>query len=228
MAPPDSRPDMHAARSGAIGDRRIVADAEAARDARRAREGGSILGETFLAHFLRSPSLVGGVVPSSRALARTLSRHASGFEAIVELGAGAGSVTRWLAADHPRAALTIVERDVAMARRIARGWPRARVYAGCVHEHAERLLAQPAASVAVSSLPFRSLPADLAQATIGVIERFLLAHPARRLVQYTYGLRAPFAFDSPSLAWRREERVWPNVPPATVWIGARTVPRASG
>ena len=227
MVPPDTRPDVRAARSRAIDDRGIVAGAEVERDARRTRVGGSIFGETFFAHFLRSPSLVGGIVPSSRVLARTLSRHASGFEAIVELGAGAGSVTRWLAADHPRAALTIVERDIAMARRIARRWPRARVYAGCVHEHAERLLAQPASSIAVSSLPFRSLPADLAQATIGVIERFLLAHPARRLVQYTYGLRAPFAFDSPSLAWRRAERVWRNVPPAIVWIAARTVPKVS-
>lgn len=226
MVPPDTRPDVPAARSRAIDDRRVVAG-PADRDERRAGEGRSAFGETFFAHFLRSPSIVGGIVPSSRVLARTLSRHAADYDAIVELGAGAGSVTRWLAADHPGAALTIVERDAGMARRLARGWPRARVFAGCVHEHAERLLAQPAGAVAVSSLPFRSLPEDLARATIAVIERFLLAHPSRRLVQYSYGLRAPFEFASPSLAWRRAERVWRNVPPAVVWIGARTLPRVS-
>ena len=185
------------------------------------RDGHVPLDESFLAHFLRAPALVGGVVPSSRALARTLSRHATGFDAIVELGAGAGSVTRWLAAEHPRTALTVIERSPGMARRLQRSWPHARVHAGCVHERAECLHAQPACAVAVSSLPFRSLPDDLAHATIDELERFLLAHPGRRLVQYSYGLREPFAFDDPALRWKRAERVWRNLPPALVWIGAR-------
>jgi phospholipid N-methyltransferase len=87
-----------------------------------------------------------------------------------------------------------------------------------VHERAECLYAQPLRTVAVSSLPFRSLPADVARETIAVIERFLLAHPARRLVQYSYGLREPFGLATPALAWRRVERVWRNLPPAIVWI----------
>jgi phosphatidylethanolamine/phosphatidyl-N-methylethanolamine N-methyltransferase len=153
-----------------------------------------------------------------------MSRHAAGFDAIVELGAGAGSITRFLAADHPRAALAVIERSPELARRIARGWPRVFVHSGCVHERADALLAQPASTVAVSSLPFRSLPGDLARTTSGLIERFLLAHPARRLVQYSYGLREPFAFESPLLRWHRAERVWRNVPPAIVWIASRPEP----
>lgn len=227
MAPPDTRPDVRAARLRALDERRVLAE-DASAPAHRALDHGRAFDESFLAHFLRAPSLVGGIVPSSRVLARTLSRHAEGFDAIVELGAGAGSVTRWLAEDHPRATLTVVERDAGMARRLARGWPRARVHAGCAHELAERVLAQPPRAVAVSSLPFRSLPEELARPTIAVIERFLLANSARRLVQYSYGLRAPFEFESPSLAWRRAERVWRNVPPAIVWVGARSVPRVAG
>ena len=191
-------------------------------DAGRHRQGaGDSLGNSFLAHFLRAPALVGGVVPSSRFLGSAMSRHAAGFEAIVELGAGAGSITRFLAADHPRAALTVIERSPEMAHRIARGWPRASVRAGCVHERADALLEQPARAVAVSSLPFRSLPAELARTTSALIERFLLAHPERRLVQYSYGLREPFALASPRLQWRRAERVWRNVPPAIVWMAGQ-------
>lgn len=224
MTPPDSRSGFPVASARTLRDPRDAARTGPASPARpRVAVAGS-----FFAHFLRAPALVGGIVPSSRFLGRALSRQASGYDAIVELGAGAGSVTRWLAADHPRATLTVVERDPGMARRLTHDWPRARVHAGCVHERVECLFAQPSRAVAVSSLPFRSLPEDLAQITIGAIERFLLAHPARRLVQYSYGLREPFAFAAPAIEWRRVERVWRNVPPAVVWTAGlapvRTTP----
>ena len=231
MAPPDARHDDHATPTGGgRGPRAGVLAPPPGRDSWRAldadrssreRDAGGALAQSFLAHFLRAPALVGGVVPSSRFLGRAMSRHAAGFDAIVELGAGAGSITRFLAADHPRAALTVIERSPEMAHRIARGWPRAFVRAGCVHERADALLEQPARAVAVSSLPFRSLPAELAHTTSALIERFLLAHPERRLVQYSYGLREPFALASPRLQWRRAERVWRNVPPAIVWIAGQ-------
>ena len=231
MPPSDSRYDHGGARTA--GDRGARPGALASGPGRNAwramgngvghREGGApgALAASFLAHFLRAPALVGGVVPSSRALGRAMSRHAAGFDAIVELGAGDGSITRFLAADHPRATLTVIERSPEMARRIARGWPRAFVHAGCVHERADALLVQPPRAVAVSSLPFRSLPDEIARTTSALIERFLLAHPARRLVQYSYGLREPFALESPLLRWHRAERVWRNVPPAIVWIAGR-------
>ena len=231
MPPPDARHDDratttgagHAPRAGALAPppgreswRALDGDRSS-----RERDAGVALAQSFLAHSLRAPALVGGVVPSSRFLGRAMSRHAAGFDAIVELGAGAGSITRFLAADHPRATLTVIERSPEMARRIARGWPRAFVHAGCVHERADALLVQPPRAVAVSSLPFRSLPDEIARTTSALIERFLLAHPARRLVQYSYGLREPFALESPLLRWHRAERVWRNVPPAIVWIAGR-------
>ena len=161
------------------------------------REGGAPggLADSFFAHFLRAPALVGGIVPSSRSLGRAMSRHAADFDAIVELGAGAGSITRFLAADHPRTALAVIERSPEMARGIARGWPRVFVHTGCVHERADALPLQPA-----------------------------LAYPERRLVQYSYGLREPFAFESARLRWHRAERVWRNVPPAIVWVASRAEP----
>ncbi|HQU49178.1 MAG TPA: hypothetical protein PLM09_08645 [Casimicrobiaceae bacterium] len=216
--PPDARPHPFAVRARALDDGSALPDAAHRHGRERPQGASGVFAETFLVQFLRAPSLVGGIVPSSRVLARALSRHAAGFESIVELGAGAGSVTHWLAVDHPRSRLTVVERDGAMARRLVRRWPRARVLSACVHERADALLAQPARTVAVSSLPFRSLPEDLVRPTVAVIERFLLDDPARRFVQYSYGLRPPFAFASPEISWRRAERIWRNVPPAVVWI----------
>lgn len=182
---------------------------------------GRRFGDTLFAHFLRSPLVIGGVVPSSRALARAMSREAAGFEAIVELGAGTGSVTRELAADHPRVRLIAVERDPSLARGLARACPQAAIREGCVHQHLDEIAAQPARAVIVSSLPFRSLPTSLASAAIATLERFLLDRPAGKLVQYSYGLRAPFAFAHPAIAWQRVERVWRNLPPAVVWVARR-------
>jgi phospholipid N-methyltransferase len=176
------------------------------------------IGDTMLVQFLRAPTFMGGIVPSSAVLARAMSRQAAGFDAIIEIGAGTGAVTRRLVADHPRTALTLVEREPQLARRLARAFSHLRVHDGCVHEQVDALLDQPSRAVAVSSLPFRSLPGDVADATVAVFERFLLADPDRRLVQYSYGLREPFAFRDARLAWRRVERVWRNVPPAVVWV----------
>jgi phosphatidylethanolamine/phosphatidyl-N-methylethanolamine N-methyltransferase len=178
--------------------------------------------DTLFAHFVRSPFVIGGVVPSSRFLARAMSCEASGFESIVELGAGTGSLTRRLVADHPRIRLIAVERDVSLARRLARSCPQAAVREGCVHQHLDEIGAQPARTAIVSSLPFRSLPASLASVAIATLERFLLERPAGKLIQYSYGLRAPFAFSHPAIEWRRVERVWRNVPPALVWVARRT------
>ena len=180
----------------------------------------ALLSDTMLVQFLRAPTFMGGIVPSSAVLARAMSRQAAGFDAIVEVGAGTGAVTRRLVADHPRTALTLVEREPTLARRLARAFSHARVHDGCVHERVDCLLEQPPRTIAVSSLPFRSLPDDVADATIDALECFLLAARGRRLVQYSYGLRAPFAFRDPRLAWRRVERVWRNVPPAIVWTAA--------
>jgi phospholipid N-methyltransferase len=197
------------------------------RSAHRRRDAGTPMPDplagSLLVQFLRAPALVGGIVPSSPFLARTMSRHAAGFDAIVELGGGTGAVTRRLARDHPLATLTVIEREPALARRLAAACPHAHVRIGCVHEREPELAAQPGCAVAVSSLPFRSLPADVAERTMLALQRFLLAHERRRLVQYSYGLRAPFAFRDARIVWHRVERVWRNVPPALVWVASLPV-----
>ena len=177
--------------------------------------------------YLRSPALVGAVVPSSTTLARAMSSQALGFQRILELGAGTGPITRQLAHDHGEDALTLFELDSRLARNLAKRYPRAQVWDGCLHQRAERVLQQPGRSVAVSSLPFRSLPPEVLEPTIAVLEAFLNADPQRKLVQFTYGLRAPFDVKTPGLAWARCARVWTNVPPAYVWTLRRAAATAT-
>jgi phospholipid N-methyltransferase len=182
----------------------------------------------FLLHYLRSPALIGAIVPSSAALARAMSRHAQGFARILEFGAGTGTITQQLAHDHGERCLTIFELDRRLARVLARRHPYVPVWDGCLHECADIVLGQPADCVAVSSLPFRSLPASVRAPTIEVVETFLDAYPQRKLVQYTYGLRPPFDVSTPRLAWTRHDRVWTNLPPASVWTLRQKVHSTTG
>jgi phosphatidylethanolamine/phosphatidyl-N-methylethanolamine N-methyltransferase len=182
----------------------------------------------FLLHYLRSPAIIGAVVPSSVTLARAMSRLAEGHAHILEFGAGTGTITKQLAHDHGESCLTIFELDGRLARALAQRHPRATVWDRCLHERSGIVLGQPADCVAVSSLPFRSLPASVRRPTIELVEAFLTAHPQRMLVQYTYGLRPPFDVSTPRLAWKRHERVWTNVPPASVWTLRWTVTSAPG
>lgn len=176
----------------------------------------------FLLRYLRSPALIGAIVPSSAALARAMSRQAQGYAHIVEFGAGTGTITQQLAHDHGECGLTIFELDGRLARALARRHPHAPVWDGCLHDRADIVLGQPEDCVAVSSLPFRSLPASVREPTIEVVEAFLQASPRRKLVQYTYGLRPPFDVSTRRLAWTRHGRIWTNVPPASVWTLRQT------
>lgn len=146
-----------------------------------------------------------------------MSREAAGYAAILELGAGTGPITQQLAQDHAGSSLTVFELDSVQAGRLALQHPQAKVWDGCLHDRSDVLAAAPLRAVAVSSLPFRSLPPEVLKPTVDVVEAFLNAHPQRKLVQFTYGLRVPFVPTCAELVWQRRCRVWSNLPPASVW-----------
>jgi hypothetical protein len=61
-----------------------------------------------------------------------------------------------------------------------------------------------------------SLPKEVAAATVDSLCRFLAHDGERKLVQFTYQPRAPFAVPR-HLRWQRRTVVWRNTPPAGVW-----------
>jgi len=174
------------------------------------------MGTGLLQHWLRTPAMVGAILPSSRHLARAMARHAGDCDALVELGAGTGTITRELVHQHPDVPLILFEQNSTLAGRLHSDFPQAKIIAECFHQRAGLLADLPERAVFVSSLPFRSLPADIAIPTITALHRLLAGCPQRRLIQFTYQPRVPFRAPA-GLTWHRYVTVWRNAPPAGIW-----------
>lgn len=174
------------------------------------------MGAAFLQQWLKTPAMIGAIVPSSRRLSAFMARRAAGAGVLVELGAGTGTITAELVRQHPDVPLILFEQSPALAAALHRRFPSATIIADCFHARADLLADLAEDAVFVSSLPFRSLPAQITTPTIACLHALLQDAPRRRLIQFTYQPRAPFAAP-PGLAWRRCATVWRNAPPAGVW-----------
>lgn len=174
------------------------------------------MGAGLLQQWLKTPALVGAILPSSQHLAKVMARHASDSDALVELGAGTGTITTELVRQHPAVPLILFEQNSILAGQLHRYFPHAQIVPECFHARTELLAHLPARTVFVSSLPFRSLPEHIAAPTVAVLHRLLTEAPQRRLIQFTYQPRAPFKAPA-GLVWRRCVTVWRNAPPAGVW-----------
>jgi phospholipid N-methyltransferase len=171
---------------------------------------------SFFKHWLSDPATVGAVAPSSRYLADAMADGVEAFDAIVEVGAGTGVVTDSLVRRHPSARLIIFELGHQLATELKGRFPQAHVVSGAFHENVSVLQDLPAKTIIVSGLPFRSLSPRVIEPTVAAFAELLYADKARRLVQFTYQPRVPFAAPT-GLSWHRIKTVWLNTPPANVW-----------
>lgn len=174
----------------------------------------------FAAAVVRNPRGVGAVAPASRWLAEAIGRQLDGCgcDTLVEVGPGTGAITRVL--NERRAAFSrvvAVERDEWMVSVLRERYAELEIVHGCATELTRHVrTASPVAIV--SSLPFRSLPDEVADGCIRALADTLDAAPGSMLLQYTYGLGSPpFASPAPRFVWSRVELVARNLPPATVW-----------
>ncbi len=176
----------------------------------------------FLKHVLQQPGTAGAILPSSPLLARAMTRQAGHASLIIELGAGTGAVTRWLHDTHPNVPIVAVEAQEAMADHLRETFPQIKVRQQWAHEVLDEFCDEaPYRTVIVSSLPFRSLRPAVRDTTVLSLCQFLMADRSRRLVQYTYQPRVPFALprhEAHGLKWTRVSTVWRNAPPAGVWV----------
>jgi phosphatidylethanolamine/phosphatidyl-N-methylethanolamine N-methyltransferase len=138
------------------------------------------------------------------------------FEAIVEVGAGTGVVTDSLVRRHPSARLIVFELGDQLAAELRGRFPHAHVIGGAFHKNISALQDLPAKTIIVSGLPFRSLSSGVVEPTVAAFAELLYADRARRLVQFTYQPRVPFAAPI-GLRWHRIKTVWLNAPPASIW-----------
>jgi phospholipid N-methyltransferase len=177
----------------------------------------------------KAAALTGAVAPSSRYLAGAMARAAHGADALVELGAGGGSVTRALAAVYPGLRLVVVELRNDLALRLHREFKSVEIHAEPAATVLRNLRGLPAATCIVSSLPFRSMPKASKRETVSSVLDFLGTGAGRFMVQFTYYPGAPFPVPA-EYTWRKTAWVARNLPPAAVWVlepGAGRL-RASG
>jgi len=184
----------------------------------------------FLKRWLRRPLAMGAVVPSGRPLGQAMARATLAAVAgrdghVVELGAGAGHVTKaLLSAGIPAERLALVERDPELAAFLRRHFPGPKVLEGDAARLPRLLSAHGIERIAavVSSLPLLSLPADVVNGIVNGVFESLPRGAA--LVQFTYGPAPPVPRalrERLHLRASSGRRIWRNVPPAVVWTFTR-------
>jgi phosphatidylethanolamine/phosphatidyl-N-methylethanolamine N-methyltransferase len=173
----------------------------------------------FLRRWLANPLQMGSVVPSSPALCRRVAAQVrrDETEAVVELGAGTGVISRaLLAAGVPAARLIAVEIVPAMATHLRQALPGVQVIEG----DARRLPTlipdrwHGRIGTVVCGIPLVLLPVAEQRRFIDAIEAVA---PGRGFLHYSYCVTSPLPWRKHRLAPRREAWTPLNFPPASVW-----------
>lgn len=187
----------------------------------------------FLLHFIKNPTSIGAVAPSSPWLASMIVQD-MGLErarTVVEVGPGTGAFTaatlRRIPAD---AFFMAVELNREFAEAIRRRYPRVRVVndsAENLEHHLEDSGRVGQVDAVISSLPWAGFPPELQERLLGPILRSL--RPGGKFATFAYvharGLPAGKRFRAlldRSFRFVDVTRVeWRNLPPAVVYRGER-------
>jgi phosphatidylethanolamine/phosphatidyl-N-methylethanolamine N-methyltransferase len=185
-------------------------------DARRRRTANASL---FFRRWLANPLQMGSVIPSSPSLCAkiaTLVERAED-EAVVELGAGTGVVSRaLLAAGVPAERLIVVEIVPAMADHLREVLPGVKVVCGDAFALAQTLPERWHGRIgtAICGIPLVMLPIAQQRRFVQAVEQVA---PGRGFLLYTYCITSPLPYRRLGLSARREAWTPLNLPPASVW-----------
>ena len=170
----------------------------------------------FFRRWLANPLQMGSVVPSSPALCRRIAAlvERSPDEAVLELGAGTGVVSRAvLDAGVPPERLFVVEIVPDMAEHLRRALPGVEVLCGDAFDLGRVLPKRWHGRIgtAICGIPLVLLPTTEQKRFVDAVA------PGRGFLLYTYCITSPLPFRKLDLAARREARTPWNLPPASVW-----------
>lgn len=173
----------------------------------------------FFRRWLANPLQTGSVVPSSPALCRRIAMQIrrEPHEAVLELGAGTGVVSRaLLAAGVPADKLTLVEIVPAMAAHLRRQLPGVPVIEGDARFLPDLLPGRWHGRIGtvVCGIPLVLLPLAEQRRFIEVIEAVA---PGRGFLHYSYCVTSPLPWRKHRLDAKREAWTPLNFPPASVW-----------
>ena len=175
----------------------------------------------FIRTWFENPLSTGAVMPSSKALARTMANYVdpNSTGPVIELGPGTGPVTEALVQrgiDPKR--LVLVEFDADFARLLRTRYPEATVVQGDAYR-LKRLLSEtvrePAAAM-VSGLPLVTKPLRTRLRLMS--DALALLAPGAPFIQFTYAPVAPIPRGLAGIKSESSETIWLNLPPARVWV----------
>lgn len=179
----------------------------------------------FFKKYLSQTRHIGAIVPSSRYLARAVCRAVdlSSAKLVVELGGGTGVLTEEITRQTPQKCdLVIVERDDEFARLLQDKFNDSHVWAteaqNMHHYLEEHNFKQ--VDCFISGLPFLSLPKEVNQEIMEVIQQYL--SPNGVFVAYSYFANTYFFFKRffPNV---KVDFVMRNFPPAFVYRCTKNV-----
>ena len=175
----------------------------------------------FIRSWIEKPLSTGAVMPSSKALARTMARYVDvdADGPVIELGPGTGPVTEALV-EHgvDPARLILVEFNPDFCRLLRARYPQATVVQGDAYR-LRRLLestVRSPASAIVSGLPLVTKPVRTRLRLIS--DAMALLAPGAPFVQFTYAMVTPIPKALNGIRAEASELIWMNVPPARVWV----------
>lgn len=171
----------------------------------------------FMRELARNPRQIGAMCPSSPFLARTMASLVPGGDgAVVELGAGGGSVTAALIENGVSLRdLVVVERSAALADHLARRFPGMKLIHGdAAHLSRFEILRRKPVRAIVSSLPLRSLDKPLVRQILDQVS--LISEPGTMFIQFTYALRGGCQELASGFERDQAHVVWRNLPPARI------------
>ena len=175
----------------------------------------------FIRSWFEKPLSTGAVMPSSKALARTMANYVDPQSSgpVIELGPGTGPVTEALVKrgiDPKR--LVLVEFDPDFCRLLRSRYPAATVVQGDAYRLRRLLgttLREPAAAV-VSGLPLVTKPLRTRLRLIS--DAMALLAPGAPFIQFTYAMVPPIPKVLSGIRAEPSDTIWLNLPPARVWV----------
>jgi len=175
----------------------------------------------FIRSWIEKPISTGAVMPSGKALARTMASYVDPASSgpVIELGPGTGPVTEALVAHGvDPARLVLVEFNPTFCRLLRTRYPAATVVQGDAYRLRrllETYVREPAAAV-VSGLPLVTKPLRTRLRLIA--DAMALLAPAAPFVQFTYAMLPPIPKALSGIKAEASELIWMNLPPARVWV----------
>ena len=175
----------------------------------------------FIRSWMEKPLRTGAVMPSSKALARTMARYVdpNSTGPVIELGPGTGPVTEALV-EHgvDPARLVLVEFNPDFCRLLRTRYPAATVVQGDAYRLRrllETTVREPAAAM-VSGLPLMTKPLRTRLRLIA--DAMTLLGPGAPFIQFTYAMMPPIPKALSGISAEPSNLIWMTLPPAGGWV----------